>query len=988
MGSRRLDGLILRSPSAGGLPIPSSSLIGEPPASRAPTRILPWRVTAVLLSPGEAVRLLLACSGQRTLAPGIAVGEDLAFWAALLRVAGDLVARGRFLPDLVGEEETFAARWQPVLQGSDQERLHALARAMPAVARALSNSPAEDAVGEVLAGFVDHLVRSGLQERAADSAQERAADGAAAKRRASRAETPHELWLRALLAPDGRLAGSRDALEPLAAEVREWRRPVEELAGAPFRLCFRLEEPPAPEETGDGEPPAAAEPEQPWRLRYLLQPVPDPSLLVPMEQVWPARSRQARLLAAHGSDPRRYALTALGQAARLVPDVEAGLRQPRPAGCALDATGAYRFLTEHALALEEAGFRVMLPAWWTRGRARARLNLRGRVSGAGSGRSARNGFTLESLVRFDWQAALGDEPLTREELEQLARLKVPLVRLRGRWVQVDGAQIRQVLRFVQEHSGERRPAREVLRAGLGGAAGPGGVPVDGVQATGWIGRLLHQVQERTALEELDPPRGFQGTLRPYQMRGYAWLHFLRRWGLGACLADDMGLGKTIQTLALVQHEREAGETRPVLLVCPTTVLGNWQREASRFTPGLPVMVHHGPERQRGEAFGEAAAGSGLVLTSYALLQKDQALLKTVEWAGVVLDEAQNVKNPETKQARAARSLPAEYRVALTGTPVENHVGDLWSLMEFLNPGLLGSQADFQRRFFLPIQTRQDPEAAARLKQLTGPFILRRVKTDRSIIADLPEKLEMKVFAPLTREQATLYQAVVQEAEEALEASEGMSRRGLVLATLSKLKQVCNHPAQFLQDGSAIEGRSGKLTRLAEMLEEILETGERSLIFTQFAEMGQILRRHLQERFGREVLFLHGAVPKPQRDRMVRRFQEEDDGPPVFVLSLKAGGTGINLTRANHVFHFDRWWNPAVESQATDRAFRIGQERRVEVHAFVCAGTLEERIDRMIEQKRWVAGQVVGTSEAWLTELSNHELRELFALRVEEAVRET
>jgi SNF2 family DNA or RNA helicase len=417
-----------------------------------------------------------------------------------------------------------------------------------------------------------------------------------------------------------------------------------------------------------------------------------------------------------------------------------------------------------------------------------------------------------------------------------------------------------------------------------------------------------------------------------------------------------------------------------------SVVGNWHKEAARFTPDLPVMVHHGFGRAKGESFCREAARHALVISSYALLQRDFGTLKEVAWAGVILDEAQNVKNPETKQARAAQGLQAGYRIALTGTPVENNVGDLWSIMEFLNPGFLGTQTDFKREFFVPIQANRDPEAAKRLKRVTGPFILRRLKTDKSIISDLPDKMEMKVFCTLTKEQASLYAAVVKDSTEALESAEGIQRKGVVLATLSKLKQVCNHPAHFLGDNSAIVRRSGKLTRLTEMLEEVLEVGDKALIFSQFSEMGEILRRHLQEAFGREVLFLHGGVPKGQRDRMVERFQRESGGPQLFILSLKAGGTGLNLTSANHVFHFDRWWNPAVENQATDRAFRIGQARNVQVHKFLCVGTLEEKIDEMIERKKEVAAGVVGTGEAWLTELSTAELKEIFALR-KEAVEE-
>ncbi|HZA23172.1 MAG TPA: SNF2-related protein, partial [Dehalococcoidia bacterium] len=348
--------------------------------------------------------------------------------------------------------------------------------------------------------------------------------------------------------------------------------------------------------------------------------------------------------------------------------------------------------------------------------------------------------------------------------------------------------------------------------------------------------------------ELSPPESFSGTLRPYQIRGYSWLAFLRQWGLGACLADDMGLGKTIQTLALVQRDWGTNGKRPVLLVCPTSVVNNWQKEAARFTPDLPVLVHHGVGRKRGETFKKEAQRHAIVICSYGLLQRDINFLQEVDWSGVALDEAQNIKNPETRQARAARSLPAEFRIALTGTPVENNVGDLWSIMEFLNPGFLGAQTEFKRNFFLPIQTSRDPEALERLRHITGPFILRRLKTDKSIISDLPEKMEMKLFCTLTREQASLYAAVLKETEEALEEAEGMHRRGLILGTLSKLKQVCNHPAQFLGDNSRIRERSGKLARLEEMLEEVIEVGDRALVFSQFAEMGAILQRHLQETF--------------------------------------------------------------------------------------------------------------------------------------------
>jgi SNF2 family DNA or RNA helicase len=478
-----------------------------------------------------------------------------------------------------------------------------------------------------------------------------------------------------------------------------------------------------------------------------------------------------------------------------------------------------------------------------------------------------------------------------------------------------------------------------------------------------------------------------GTLRPYQSRGVGWMAFLDRLGVGACLADDMGLGKTVQLLALLLAERAAvgvrGKKRtarplPTLMVCPMSLVGNWRREAEKFAPGLSVHVHHGAERLGGDELRAAVAGADLVITTYALAARDRDELAQVEWGRVVLDEAQNVKNAAARQSQAVRSFRAPRRIALTGTPVENRLSELWSIMEFLNPGLLGSASDFRRAFAVPVERYRDAEAAARLQRLTRPFVLRRLKTDRGIIADLPDKVEMKVFCNLTREQASLYQATVSEMMEKVENSEGIERRGLVLSTLMKLKQVCNHPAQLLQDRSALAGRSGKLARLEELLEEALAVGDRALVFTQFAEMGHLLRARLEERFAREVPFLHGGTSRTARDELVARFQGPG-GPPVLLLSLKAGGTGLNLTAANHVIHYDRWWNPAVEDQATDRAFRIGQKRNVQVRKLVCAGTLEERIDAVIDEKKALAGSVLGTGEAWLTELSTAELRDVVAL---------
>ncbi len=962
------DPPVIWLPTCKGRPIPSSGLIADIPVSGS-VSIQPWQIAAIPLPFSHMIDLLCLCMDRDTLGQGLLIGSTLAYWSRVLRFAGSLLAREQIVPGLKAIKGGYRAVWQHVIAGPDGERLARFVRSMPHATRAISRlgqpqpdrSPTE-LVHEFLSRATDTLVRLAVH-------------GPAGRTKGGRVHvqqftTIHDRWLFGLnLSVDGGLDGEEKELAQLAAQVRDWQRPIAVSSQSPFGLVFRLEEP----------GPEASE-KAPWRVRYLLQARDDPSLFIPVAEAWKEESRFAKQFAQRGFQPREYLLTALGQAAAFSQSIERSLKSASPAGFLTDAEGAYQFLSQTAWMLEQAGFIVMLPSWWTKKGGKQRLNVLANVHSPKM-LSVGGNLSLDQLVNFEWQIALGEQTISLQELQELAKLKAPLVKVRGQWVQVGAAEIKAAIELLQHQPEGKGSLRQVVQMALGSGEAPGGLPFGGVKATGWVAEFLAQLEGKTSFEELPPPEGFRGTLRPYQLIGYSWLHFLRQWGLGACLADDMGLGKTIQTLALIQREWPQRQ-RPSLLICPTSVVANWKKEAERFTPNLPVLIHHGGKRTRSEAFSKQIQKYALVLSSYSLLYRDCELFAAVPWAGVILDEAQNIKNPRTKQAMAARSLKAEYRIALTGTPVENHVGDLWSILEFLNPGWLGSQNDFRQRFFIPIQAQQDADAALHLKRLTAPFILRRLKTDKSIINDLPEKLEMKVFCTLTREQGTLYQSIVDELSEQLDSTEGIQRKGLVLATLIKLKQVCNHPAQFLKDGSPLEGRSGKLARLTEMLEEILESGDRSLIFTQFTEMGELLKSHLQSTFGKEVLFLHGAIGREARVRMVERFQHEEEGPRIFLLSLKAGGTGLNLTRAQHVFHFDRWWNPAVENQATDRAFRIGQRRNVQVHKFVCVGTVEEKIDEMIESKQSVAARVVGTKEDWLTEMSNDQLRDLFKLRKE------
>jgi SNF2 family DNA or RNA helicase len=899
----------------------------------------PTRTTVAYFDGEQALALLSACAGRQVIGDDVRVGEDLAHWVAVLRFAAEIVVRQHVLPGVEYDSRAgFArARWQPVPGESERRRAAALVAGLPAEPGAPDSGAT---FAEALETFVDWLVRAGAPQPP----------------KRPDAESVHARWLAALRAPDGIFAATRAECETLAAQIEEWRRPVVEARASAYRLCLRIEEP-----AGDDDA-------ERWNVAYLLQSRGDPSLLLDSTH------------AAKSAPLRRELLSALGRAAPLSTHVDRSLRSDGalPAGFQLDTTGAFDFLTGDANRFEAADVGVILPSWWLGKDAKARINLRAKVKS----RKFSAGGVLNSgaFLDVDWNLALGDDPLTARELARLAKLKSPLVNLRGRWVHVDAGELRLALERAKQGAGRALTAGDAVRLALGAAVDgtPAGTTL---VADGPVGDLLARLKGERSLEPLPPPPGLRAELRPYQARGYGWLHFLTRSGFGACLADDMGLGKTIQTLALVARDWEEAPGEPVLLVCPTSVIENWNREAQRFLPGFPVHVHHGSARERGAAFAKLAQSHALVVTGYALLQRDLGLFQKVRWRGVVLDEAQNVKNADSKQAQAARALRSGYRVALTGTPVENHVGDLWSLMEFLNPGLLGSAASFRREFFIPIQALGKPEASERLRALTGPFVLRRLKTDATIISDLPNKQEYKVFCTLTREQATLYEAVLRDLDATLDESEGIERRGRILGALSKLKQICNHPAQFAGDNSPLPGRSGKLARLEEMLEEVAGAGEAALVFTQFAEMGALIVRRLQARFGREVAFLHGGISKTARDATVERFSR-GAGPTVFVLSLKAGGSGLNLTRANHVFHYDRWWNPAVENQATDRAFRIGQTKAVQVHKFVCAGTLEDKIDALIERKAALSERVVGTGEGWLTELSSGQLRELVKLSPE------
>ncbi len=1474
-------------------PLPSPWLIREEDCiSVKPESLSAWNIETLAFAPHHAFDLLLGLPAHPP--HGIAFGETLEFLIEAAIFSLELIAREQFMPAIKGN----AAVWKAVISGEYVERVQTLADAMPPACRAFaprdgdgsdaaaqsqsqsptqSPPPPRDLIMSFLDSTVDAFVRRSLESTSL----------LPPRRGRHPAVTPlPQQFLTALSSGDGALDAPAESLDAFSDEIGGWLSGLKPSApDVLFRTCFRLDSPPersddlggAEEGTrgGNGEEGArkraANRDYDIWSVRFFLQATDDPSLLIPAETVWKTRSKTLTFLRRKFKNPQEQLLADLGRASRVFPEIEASLEDARPVGFGMSTSQAYAFLRESAPLLEQNGFGVLLPPWWEKPGARIGVKLKiksptpAQEGGIGSGH-----FSVKSIMSYDWEVAIGDKTLSEDEFVHLADLKLPLVQVRGEWVELRPEDIDSAINFFEKKERAREiTLGEAMRLGLSLGGGDGadhqeggrGLPIVGIEAEGWLEDMLSRFSGEGAegdgdgngakITLISPPKTFNGTLRPYQVKGVSWLAYLSGFGFGACLADDMGLGKctsaeslilvngtlqradkiwgryagdamfdgegfwavpteplctnslnsetgkivqsriqklyrqhvhtrlhkvhledgshvtityrhrlltnkgwtndlhegdyvcvpakiiwdgrpedldlvkflawqiaegyeptnqamlsitqkdtgrlddlrqiihrvckkykikinspairtyagttpalvinsreyerflsdkgylwgrrsrdknippfimqsdpdsvrvflrnyfdaegssvesmrsveistassmliqqlsyllrrfgiwmrisakkkratngsgiyrtyyigtiggnsarrfyqeigfsipgkqqrlrkicetannthvegipasdlvasvveatklpirhfgmhntvyddcsqqfsraslekvihamddvisgesekryrelarskwtsqtlkaytrldkqlvsatktrlqhlldnevyycrikeieevqydgwvydfeveehhnfiannilchnTIELIAFLLHVREEmGGTGkipdPTLLICPMSVVGNWQREVERFAPHLRVMIHHGTDRLTGSDFADEAERNDLVISTYSLANRDEDILSRVFWQHIVLDEAQNIKNPGAKQTQAIKRIKAGQMIALTGTPVENRLSELWSIMEFLNSGYLGSARSFRTNFAIPIEKYRDKGRAEVLRRIIQPFVLRRMKTDPAIIQDLPEKMELKVYHNLTNEQASLYEAVVDEMLKKIDNSEGIERKGLVLATLTRLKQICNHPALFLQDGSALSGRSGKLTRIEEMIDEVLAEGDKALIFTQFAGMGAMLRHHLQERFDCEVLFLHGGTPRKQRDEMVRRFQENRDCPQLFVLSLKAGGFGLNLTAANHVFHFDRWWNPAVENQATDRAFRIGQKRNVFVHKFVCIGTLEERIDQMIEEKKELADAIVGAGEAWLTELSTSELKDIFTL---------
>ena len=935
---------------------------------------------AVTFSPTDAVEFLTAL--PQPFRPEW--GDSIRFWQTLARICRQALESRQFYPTLRRNEGGYTALWQPLVGGKlDVEKLERFAQAIPPVCRAtqeLSTIHPLRLVESFLTEATDGLLRRVVRR-----------DDWFLNRVSQRPAEADVRWLHALLADSRVVETDGDEISPLYDAAHGWLAPITDHGdNAEQKLGFVLKEP--------------AEEDQPWPVEFRLF-GDDDTDGIPATELWQQQAGPLTALGRTIAERQQKLIAELRRAMEAFPSLERILTDEQPAGIQLSSVEAFAFMRSWGPALEDAGFSVEVPDW--AGPEQSLLSLRlaltpeddedpfdasgPNISRNGQPLTAGGRVGLESLVRFDWRIAVGQRELTPAEFEQLLARQSPLVKFNGQWVQVDLEAAAKAKEAIDQNSTGKLTLGEAFRVAYG-LAGDAGVPVAGLTGADWVGKLLDQAPDVRIADQTQPV-DFKGELRPYQLRGLQWMSYLDRLGLGACLADDMGLGKTIQLIALLLKEREiaAGMTNgdgqphkvgPTLLFAPASVVGNWTREFERFAPQMKLLAHHGPLRLHGDAFVETVNNHDVVITGYALAHRDMEDLKRIQWRRIVLDEAQKVKNPSSAASTAIRGLSAARRVALTGTPIENHLSELWAIMEVLNPGLLGSPSQFRERFVIPVEKMGDPKRGQLLRDMIRPFLLRRTKQDPEVAVNLPSKMEMRVFTSLTPEQAAMYERITADMLTSVENASGIRRRGLILAGLTRLKQVCDHPALLTPDEQKIEGRSGKCERLVDMLEEVIAADDAALIFTQYREMGHLLEKLIHSRLGEEPLFLHGGVPVKDRDTMIQEFQTPGTKKRIFILSLRAGGLGLNLTAANHVFHFDRWWNPAVEAQATDRAHRIGQQKIVQVHKFVSIGTVEERIDKLLADKTQLAENIVTSGDQWLTNLSTEDLKKYLALSSE------
>jgi hypothetical protein len=869
---------------------------------------------------------------------------------ALVELAQRSVAEGLVHPDLDHGGGWWHAFWGATLDQSVQATLTEIAAALPAVSADAFDGDRDATVHDLYPVLVDQIARDRLR---ADGVQLASATKQVRP-------TALDQFLEGLTSADAVLP-RHAGYSALDRKLSGWvDTGLGRRTSTRWRIGLHLDE-----REGDA-----------LVLELWLQAEDDPTLGLPASLLWSGDDDVFAFL--RDGDPRRDLIRQLTELDPVLAEIGIDFDAAEPDEATLDPETVRLFLRNALPALEERGIPVLLPAAWVRSPARVKVNL---TASSQPARRASGFLSPTELARFDWRLAVGDVVLTDDELAELAAAKEPFIRVAGKWHALRRSDVERALRFL-----DRRRAGagivDLVRAVSGLETDEAGVELGEVTLDAPLASLLEDGEQR--FRSRPTPAAMQFELFPFQERGHGWLRMLGDLGVGAILADDMGLGKTVQAIAMIASEREdfgRDALGPTLVVCPMSVVKQWGAEIARFAPSLRVHLHHGTGRFTGAELTQAAHNHDVVVTSYDIATRDIDTLALVTWDRLLLDEAQDVKNPATKRARALRRLPARRKVAMTGTPIENRLGELWAIMDIVNPGLLGSRDWFERTFAKPIESFGNTEALERLRSIVQPFILRRPKDSPEVELELPPITITKDYCRLTVEQASLYRATVDRWLVRVEAHhDRFGRRGAVLAMLSQLKQVCNHPEMVVATGQPLDGRSGKLDRLLELL-ELVPTGDKALVFTQYPGFDRLVP-HLEQQLGKSVGFFHGRLNARQREDLLAAFATEE-GPTVLVISIRAGGRGLNLPAANHVIHFDRWWNPAVEQQATDRAHRFGQRKHVFVHSLISTGTLEERIDQMLESKRELAESVIaGRAEDWLGDLDLGAIRAAVELSVD------
>lgn len=869
----------------------------------------------------------------------IQLADDAKFWIKVVKELNTVIKHDQYIPDIVAAKSKsnpeYSFKWEP-LSHDFNKFAKEIGSLMPRSACEVVNADGESVVYNFAESMLTNLI---LQTSFAQK---------------------HYKQVEGSLIENALVPKRKPKLTPKQySKWKQWRGNLDyDQLGSPFRLTLRLE---APEQENDK-----------WYLTFLLQSKEDPSYMVDLGEYY-SNKQKPIYKKMFGSSIERGLLLQLGYASRLYVPIERlfdyGLYE---SDIELNKDEAFDFLKEDAWTLHACGYNIIVPSWWTKkGRLKAKIKVNASKRKRDKMDNPKGYLGYESLVDFNYGYAIGNQSISLKEWNELLNAKSDLVFFRGQWITIDPKEMQRMQALIESSEADRLSGN--IQDLIEMSANDDDFDIDVDQA---LEQMVSQLGDKQSITMLDSPEQLQATLRPYQLRGLSWLAYLESIGMHPCLADDMGLGKTMQIISLLLHRKFE---EPSLLIAPTSVIGNWDREIKKFAPSIKTYIYHGAKR-KSDVLHKAIEGCDIVITSFGLLRRDKAVFQSQHWSRIIVDEAQNIKSPTAAQTKALCSLEANSRIALTGTPVENRLMDLWSIFNFLNPGYLGSKAIFRKQFELPVQKDNDEQKAKVLKKMVEPFILRRLKTDKNIIKDLPDKVEQKVYCQLTKEQASIYQTVVNETEEKLKSADSKEKNAIFVSSILRLKQVCNHPAQLLQDGSEFTPeRSVKLQRLIEMTKEIMTNGESVIIFSQFTEICQQLEKVVKQS-GYNTYYLHGGTSRTKREKMITEFQDPKSPPAIFILSLKAGGVGITLTKANHVIHFDRWWNPAVENQATDRAYRIGQRKTVFAHKYITTGTIEENIDLMLEEKQRVSDMIVGSDESWLSSLDNKSFIDLIKLK--------